>query len=649
VLALRADYYDRPLADAGFAPAFLAGVVNDVPMTAAELEAAIVGPAGRVGAEFDPALLAELISDAAHGPGTLPHLQHVLAALFEERTNGAPGLDAYRALGGLRGALTRRAERVFEALDEAGRFAARQVFLRLVRLGAGQRDSGRRATIGELTALDIDPVVLSDTLRAFEAGRLLTFDRDPASGDATVEVAHEALFAEWDRLAGWVAEHRLDLRLHAWLATRVDEWQAGGRLPEDLLAGGRLDEYLGWRSGSSFPLTADERAFLDAGLDRRRDEQASDLAREARERGIERTARLRLVGLVGVAVALVAAVAWTMLAWPGAAPDIVLVYPGADRGGMYDSIAAGFDSAVARHGLDAQTVVQDREGLEARLRRLADQGVGLIVVGHAWSNPEVELVARDHPGTRFLAVDYWGDLPNVAVARLQVNEGTFLVGAAAALRSETGKVGIVVDAYSNLDWPYPAGFWAGARTVDPDVEVLITYLDLAPGTDPRFESGRTPITVITVGRAARELYRSGADVVFYAGNTAPIGVFEAADAESGASGRHVWAIARDADWNLVLPFYAADSQTDVAAWRANVLTSLIARWDVAISTMLDDYAEGELRTGPRRFGLAEGGFELSRSGGHIDDIVTRLESLGRQVASGEITVPEDPPDGGPPH
>lgn len=643
VLALRADFYDRPLADADFAPLFTAGVVNVIPMAAAELEAAIVEPARRVGVGVDPALLAELITDSAGRPGALPLLQHVLAALFENLEDSRLDLDTYRALGGLRGALTRRAERVFEGLDDAGRVAARQLFLRLVRLSDGERTTSRRVTVRELAALEADPVVLSEVLRVFQADRLLVIDREPASGDGTVEVAHEALFAEWDRLAAWVDACRLDLRRHAWLAMRVDEWLSRGRANDDLLAGSRLDEYEAWQATTSFALTVDERAFLDASRERRRSEQAGQRARDARERSLERRARLRLVGLVSAALVLVAAAAWALFAWPGAAPDIVLVYPGSDRGGMYDSIAKGFDEATSGLELDTQVVVESWEGLEGRLRRLADQGVGLIVVGFAWSYPHVHRVAADYPSTLFLAVDYAGDLPNVATVRFAAEQGAYLVGAAAARRTATGTVGVVTQADSLDDWPYVAGFEAGARAVDPAVEVIVAY-----GYDPFM--GPTPeVSVVDVSRATREVYRAGADVVFYTGGEAPFGVFDAAYRESRATGRQHWGIARDADWYVVLPLFSTDTVGDISAWRSHVLTSLITRWDLAISTVLGDYARGDLRADVRRFDLAAGGLELSPSGGAIDAFLPQLGALADRIVSGELVVPSLPPDRGPPH
>ena len=640
LLALRADFYDRPLLHATFARAFLPGVVNVVPMTAGELEAAIVEPARRVGVAVEPALLAELVSDTIDRPGGLPLLEHALAELFDRRTGAELRLDEYRSLGGLRGALSRRAEDVFCGLDAAGQDAARQVLLRLVRLGESQRSTARRVPLRELADLAVDPPVLSDLLRRFEADRLITFDRDPVSGASTAEVAHEALLSEWPRLATWIDSGRADLRQHDALAARVGEWTAAGRVPDDLLTGIRLGEYEAWARETTLGLSVEERAFIDASMERRRAELADEEARVARVRRLERGGRVRLLGFVTAAALLVAALAYGFASWPGRAPDVVLVYPGPGADGIYeyDSIKRGFDDGTARLGLDAQTVVEQSDRLRDRIARLADQGVRLIVVGSAWSNPDVELVARDHPATQFLASDYVGELPNVWHPRMAFEEGAFLVGAAAALRTETGTVGVVVLADSDLDWPMPGGFIAGAGAANEDVKVLVTYL----AKPPRYVEP----TDVDVREAALAMYRAGADVVFYTGRAASIGVFEAAERESTAQGQQLWAIGRETDYYAALPYAALLEHVDAEPLRDHVLTSMITRWDLAISTLLDAYASGA-PTETRRFGLAQGAFELTSTGGMLDDIQLKIDALRARVIAGEIEVPEYPPDRGP--
>ena len=141
---------------------------------------------------------------------------------------------AYHAVGGVLGALGRRAEEAFNQLNDASQESARQLFLRLVTLGEGVEDTRRRVLRTELESLIADEGSLratkdegkrsSSTLRlssvidAFGKSRLLSFDRDPLTRGPTVEVAHEALLREWGRLREWLQASRADVRLQRQLA-----------------------------------------------------------------------------------------------------------------------------------------------------------------------------------------------------------------------------------------------------------------------------------------------------------------------------------------------------------------------------------------------------------------------------------------------
>ena len=78
-------------------------------------------------------------------------------------------------------------------------------------------------------------------LEEFGRARLLSFDRDPASREPTVEVAHEALLREWPRLVGWLAEDRELLLSADATAMAADAWMEAGRQPGDLYRGARLE------------------------------------------------------------------------------------------------------------------------------------------------------------------------------------------------------------------------------------------------------------------------------------------------------------------------------------------------------------------------------------------------------------------------
>ncbi len=131
-------------------------------------------------------------------------------------------LDAYRRIGGVSGALARRAEKLFSAMNEEGRDACRQLFLRLVTVGEGGEETRRRVRRSELADL-ADARAMEGVIESFGRHRLLSFDRDPDTREPTVEIAHEALLRAWERLRGWIDDAREELRQRA----RVSSANAG--------------------------------------------------------------------------------------------------------------------------------------------------------------------------------------------------------------------------------------------------------------------------------------------------------------------------------------------------------------------------------------------------------------------------------------
>src|SRR5262249_36083319 len=145
-------------------------------------------------------------NDVGLQPGSLPLLQYTLTELYDRRQDRLLTLAAYRTSGGLSGALARRADELYDGLDVTGQASARQLFLRLIMLGEGSEDTRRRASLSEL-AME-DEATLDEVLELFGQYRLLTFDRDPVTRGSTVEIAHEALIREWQRLRTWLTENR---------------------------------------------------------------------------------------------------------------------------------------------------------------------------------------------------------------------------------------------------------------------------------------------------------------------------------------------------------------------------------------------------------------------------------------------------------
>jgi DNA-binding SARP family transcriptional activator/WD40 repeat protein len=309
VATLRADFYDQPLRYPRIGQ--LMGTTTEVvsPLTPEELERAIVRPAERSGLKVESALVPQIAADVAERPGALPLVQYALTELYDRREDGRLTLDGYREIGGVGGALAASAEHLYATRHPVGREAVRQLFLRLVTLGKGTADTRLRVPLSELSAIEVDASAMDAAIDAYGRHRLITFDRDPASREPTVEIAHEALLSAWARLRDWIDDGREDVRMRRSLSEAAREWERSGQDPSFLLGGSRLDQFESWGSSTSLALRLEERGYLSASLGRRDEDRVGEAARRERERVLERRSVQRLRGLVAVFVvaALVAA------------------------------------------------------------------------------------------------------------------------------------------------------------------------------------------------------------------------------------------------------------------------------------------------------------------------------------------------------
>jgi DNA-binding SARP family transcriptional activator/ABC-type glycerol-3-phosphate transport system substrate-binding protein len=309
VVALRADFYDGPLLDPRFGPLLASRTEAIVPLTADELERAIAGPAERVGVSLEPALLAQIVTDVSHHAGALPLLQYALTELFDLRTDGTMTLSAYREIGGVAGALAKRAEELYSSLEADGRDACRQLFLRLVAVGDEGETTRRRVARSEVDTLEVDRASMDLAIESYGRHRLLSFDRDEGTREPTVELAHEALIDAWGRLRDWIDESREDVRTHRRLVAGAEDWDVSGREESFLLSGARLERVASWVSETRMALARREREFVNESLERSEAAAAIERARLAHERSLERRSIRRLRALVAVlaTAALVAA------------------------------------------------------------------------------------------------------------------------------------------------------------------------------------------------------------------------------------------------------------------------------------------------------------------------------------------------------
>ncbi len=298
VITLRADFYDRPLQYPDFGELVRSRMETILPLSAEGLERAIARPAEQVGIAFESGLVSTIIQEIHYQPGALPLLQYALTELFEERQGRVISFENYHAIGKTTGALAKRAEEIYSELTPEQQGIAQQMFLRLVTLGEGVEDTRRRTQRSELSAIAADSDAMEEIIDTFSAYRLLSLDHDPATRSPTVEVAHEAILREWERLRGWLNASRHEIRLQRQLATAVEEWRAAKQENSFLLHGARLEQFEKWANETRLASTPDERAYLSASLAQREQEQALEQVRQQREQQLERRSRTFLRGLV---------------------------------------------------------------------------------------------------------------------------------------------------------------------------------------------------------------------------------------------------------------------------------------------------------------------------------------------------------------
>ena len=303
-----------------------------------------------------------------------------------------------------------------------------------------------------------------------------------------------------------------------------------------------------------------------------------------------------------------------------------------------DSAAAGIERAAAELGITFTEASPEPDGSNrGELLQLAADAHDIVIgVGFLFEG-DAAAVGAENPDTRFGVVDSammdWAADPpapygdNIAGLVFAEHEGSFLVGAAAALKSETGTIGFIggVANVGGLIERFEAGFNAGARAVNPDIEIIGSYITEAPD----FDGFNAPDRAKEIALA---MYEEGADIVYHAAGGSGAGLFQAALEQSEATGSKVWAIGVDSD-----QYHTAD-----AGVRDYILTSMLKRVDVSIFEMIRSVIEGTMQPGPTTYDLSVDGVGYSTSGGFVDDIADQLEALKAQIVSGEIAVPTEP-------
>ena len=299
--------------------------------------------------------------------------------------------------------------------------------------------------------------------------------------------------------------------------------------------------------------------------------------------------------------------------------QVSVVYPGDCLGdsSYCDVLYNGAQKAKTELGIDITEMESNAETWDMRLQEAAQASDLVITSGYQMGDP-VSRVAPEFPDVIFVIFDAAVDLPNVVSFTHRVNEGTFLLGAIAGLKTETGKVGYLGGADVPLIHEFEAGYVAGVKAVNPDAEIIKGYV---ADNEQGFYQPEVGETI------ALTQYGLGVDVIYSMADQSGFGAVEAAKL---AEGRYVI-------WNYI-------DITDVAP--GVVLTGLRVGIDDAVSNIIQEFVAGNLMTGVRSLGLAEDNVGYMLSAGNQDllseELLEKVEALKAGIIAGEITVPVVP-------
>jgi WD40 repeat protein/DNA-binding SARP family transcriptional activator len=299
VVVLRADHLGRLAEHGRFAERTAREVVLVPPLSELELREVVHAPAETAGLQVEPELADAIVGDVLGQPGALPLLSTALVGTWERRRGDVLTLAGYLAAGGVDGALARSAEATYTSLDAEARQRVQPMLVRLAGESERKAPVRRRVSREDLGMDGPDGQARQRAVDAFVGQRLLTADSD------TVEVAHEALFTAWPRLASWLADDAAGRVIRDHLIPAAREWNQRGRPEDELYRGSRLATALDWRTTSEPDLTSVERSFLEAS-----ETLAEAELRAARERAVREAAGRRRTRWLAVAlgVALVGSI-----------------------------------------------------------------------------------------------------------------------------------------------------------------------------------------------------------------------------------------------------------------------------------------------------------------------------------------------------
>ncbi|GAA3129699.1 BMP family ABC transporter substrate-binding protein [Streptomyces rameus] len=311
----------------------------------------------------------------------------------------------------------------------------------------------------------------------------------------------------------------------------------------------------------------------------------------------------------------------------GKGVKIGLAYDVGGRGdrSFNDSAARGADKAKTEFGGSIKELTAKSSDTpadrEQRLSDLAQAGYNpIIAVGYTYA-PAVDKVAKQFPKTSFGLIDAVVPGKNVDSITFTEEQGSYLAGVAAALKTKKDHVGFIGGVDSPLIKKFEAGYVQGVKDTNSKIKVDTQYLSHGSDTSGFASPDKGK-------QAAQGMLDNGADVVYSAAGSSGNGAIEAVNGVKGA-----WAIGVDSDQYQI---------PGLAKYKNSILTSMVKNVDVGVYDFVKSVKDGKPLTGTNTYSLEKEGVSLSTSGGFIDDIKAKLDAAKKKIVDGSVKVKTTP-------
>lgn len=298
---------------------------------------------------------------------------------------------------------------------------------------------------------------------------------------------------------------------------------------------------------------------------------------------------------------------------------VTMVYP-SDCVGIA-AYCTEFHIGVSKSGEELGIKLTELNGMEndpvatEMILSRAAQSSDLVITAGYQMGSILETVAPKYPNVKFAIFDVMIDLPNVASVNYKSNEGSFLVGTIAALKTKTNKIGFIGGVDVPLIHEFEAGFLAGIQEINQDIDVTVKYIsdDVTGFNQP----DKAKLIALT-------LYESGVDIIYVAAGGSGQGVLEAAQ---DTMNYIIWV---DSNGNHLAP--------------GIVLTSMVKVIINSIQSIINETLNGEFTPGIRLIGIEGGGVDYTLDEYNqlslTEDIVNQVEIIKERIITGDIIVPD---------